>query len=134
MVMNWLLKHDKYGENGLRLKTKGCHFIPEEKENIVSQHIEEGVTLQQLSLDYNVSRNAIKIWLKIFRSRGSLFDVKKQGRPPKDPMARPKKKESQTELEKLQAENLRLIAEKVRTLVEEQNARARINGQKPLTN
>lgn len=34
-----------------------------------------------------------------------LRAIKRQGRPPKD-MARPKKREPQTELEKLQAENL----------------------------
>lgn len=54
-------------------------------------------------------------------------------------MGRPKKKEPQTELEKLQAENLRLRAEnallkKVKVLVEEKQARARLNGQKPSTN
>ena len=70
----------------------------------------------------------------------SLYEYKKRGRPPKDPsMARPKKKEPQTELEKLQAENLRLRAEnallkKVQTLVEEQKAQARRSGQKPSTN
>jgi len=56
----------------------------------------------------------------------------------KNPMARPKKKEPQTELERLQAENLRLRAEKcpakkVRALVGEQEAWAHINGQKPST-
>jgi transposase len=54
-------------------------------------------------------------------------------------MARPKKKEAQTELEKLKEENLRLRAEnallkKVQALVEEQEARTRFNGQKPSTN
>lgn len=48
-------------------------------------------------------------------------------------MARSKKKEYQTELEKLQAENLRQRAEnallkKVKALVEEQETRARLNG------
>lgn len=54
-------------------------------------------------------------------------------------MARPKKKEAQTEFEKLKEENLRLRAEnallkKVKALVEEQEARTRFNGQKPSTN
>ena len=112
-------------------------IILQQKKN--SEHIEKGVTLLQLSLNYDVDRCTIKNWLKKVRSGGSLLDLKKHERPPKDPMARPKKKEPQTELEKLQAENLRLRAEntllkKVRTLVEEQNARARLNGQKPSTN
>ena len=44
--------------------------------------------------------------------RGSLYDVKRRGRPPQNSMARPKKRDPQTELEKLQTENLRLRAEK----------------------
>ena len=68
-----------------------------------------------------------------------LHQKKQRGRPHKESMARPKKKEPQTELEKLQAENLRLRAEnallkKVKALVEEQQAQARLNGQKPSTN
>ena len=77
--------------------------------------------------------------MKKVRSGGSLFDIKKRGRPAQNPMARPKKKEQLTELEKLQAENLRLRAEnallkKVRTLVEKEKFRSRLNGQKPSTN
>jgi cell division protein FtsB len=54
-------------------------------------------------------------------------------------MGRPKKREPQTDIEKLQAENLSLRAEnallkKVKALVEEQKVRARLNGQKPSTN
>lgn len=72
-------------------------------------------------------------------SGDSLYGIKQRGRPPKDPMARPKKKEAQNELEMLQAENLRLRAEnallkKVKALVAEQKARARLNGQKPSKN
>ena len=66
----------------------------------------------------------------------ALSSITRRGCPPKDTMARPKKKEPQTEL---QVENLRLRAEnallkKVKALVEEQEARARLNGQKPSTN
>lgn len=71
----------------------------------------DGVTLQQLSLRYDVNRSTIPSWLRKVRSGGSLYDVKRRGRPPKTPMARPKKRDPQTELEKLQAENLRLRAE-----------------------
>ena len=139
LVRNWLLRYDKYGEDGLRLPTKGYYFTPEEKENIVFEHLEKGVTLQQLCLNYDINRSTIKAWLKKVRSGASLFDIKKRGRPPQNPMARPKKKEQLTELEKLHAENLRLRAEntllkKVRTLVEEEKTRARLNGQKPSTN
>ena len=69
--------------------------------------------------------------------QGLSLENRKRGRPLG--MARPKKKEAQTELERLKAENLRLRAEnallkKVKALVEEQEARARLNGQKPSRN
>ena len=54
-------------------------------------------------------------------------------------MGRPKKREPETELERLQAENARLRAEnallkKVKALVEEREARERMSGQKPSKN
>lgn len=139
MVQDWLARYRHYGEDGIRKSTKGYYFTPGEKEKIILEHIKYGVTLQQLSLRYDVSRSTIKSWLRKVRSGGSLYDIKRRGRPPKDSMARPKKREPQTELERLQAENLRLRAEnallkKVKALVEEKKARTRLNGQKPSTN
>ena len=54
-------------------------------------------------------------------------------------MGRSKKHEPETELEKLQAENIRLRAEiallkKVTALVKEREARERMSGQKPSKN
>jgi transposase len=54
-------------------------------------------------------------------------------------MGRPKKKEPQTELERLQAKNLRLRAEnallkKAKALVEAKKAQALLNGREPSTN
>ncbi len=138
MVRGWVSRYKAYGEEGLRKSSKGYHFTPAEKERIVLEHVEKGVTLQQLCLRYDVDRSTILSWSRRVRSGGSLYDTKRRGRPPKGPMGRPKKKEPQTELEKLQAENLRLRAEnallkKVKDLVEEQEAQARPNGQKPST-
>ena len=138
-VRSWLARFRLYGEAGLHTSTK-CHdYTAAEKEKIILEHTKKGVPLSHLSLHYDVHRSTIKSWLRTIRAGGSLYDVKRRGRPPKDPMARPKKKEPQTELERLQAENLRLRAEnallkKVKALVEEQEARARLNGQKPSTN
>lgn len=138
-VRSWLERYNAYGEEGLRKSTKGYHFTPSEKEKIILEHIRDGITLYQLCLRYDVNRSTIQSWLRKVRSGGSLYDIKQRGRPPKDPMARAKKKESQNELEMLEAENLRLRAEiallkKVKALVEEQKARARLNGQKPSRN
>lgn len=139
MVRWWLTLYKAYGEEGLRNSSKGNRFSPSEKEAIILEHIKDGVTLRELCLRYAVSRSSILCWIRTVRSGGSLYDVKQRGKPIKEPMSRTKKKDTQTELERLQAENLRLKAElallkKVRTLVEEQKAQARLNGQKPSTN
>ena len=134
LVRSWVYRYRAFGESGLLKSTRGYYYSPAEKEKIILEHLQNGVTLLQLCLRYGLTRSAIQSWLRTVRS------VKRRGRPPKDPMARPKKREPQTELEKLQAENLRLRAEnallkKVKALVEEeQKARARLNGQKPSTN
>ncbi len=137
MVRQWYLRYKKYGEDGLR-GTRSYPYTAEEKRVIVNEFLKKGVTLQELCLRYDLPRSTIQSWVRCYR-RGVSLENRKRGRPPKDPMARPKKKEPQTELEKLQAENLRLRAEnallkKVKALVEEQEARARLNGQKPSTN
>ena len=134
MVRLWYLRYKKYGEDGIR-GTRYSHYTADEKLTIVKEFVEKGVFLQTLCLQYDLSRATIKTWVRLYR-QGLSLENRKRGRPPKDPMARPKKKESQTELERLQAENLRLKAEnallkKVKALVEEQEARARLNGQKP---
>jgi len=140
LVRSWVYRYRAFGESGLLKSTRGYYYSPAEKEKIILEHLQDGVTLLQLCLRYGLTRSTIQSWLRTARSGGSLYDVKRRGRPPKDPMARPKKREPQTELEKLQAENLRLRAEnallkKVKALVEEeQKARARLNGQKPSTN
>ena len=132
-------RYEKYGEEGLR-KKKHNKLSDHEKEILVREFLEKGVTLRCISNKYNVSRTALESWINQVRTNGygSLYITHKRGRPPQDPMAGPKKNEPQTELEKLQAENLRLRAEnallkKVKALVEEQEARARLNGQQPST-
>lgn len=137
----WLKSYELYGEEGLRHRTRGYHFRPEEKRVVVRDFLEKGIPLSELCLRHGLNRTTIQGWCRKVRQHGYevLLDVKRRGRPPKDHMRRPKKKEPQTELEKLQAENLRLRAEnallkKVKALVEEQEARAQLNGQKPSTN
>ena len=124
---------------GFRFPKKGKQCKAEKKEKINAENIEKGGTLRQLSLNYDTDSGTIKNWLKKLRSGGALYDVKKQGRPPKDPMARPKKKEPQTELEKLKYENELLRTElallkKVKALVEQRDAQLQKIGQKPSKN
>ena len=136
-VRLWYLRYKKYGEEGLR-GIRYSHYTSDEKLAIVKEFLEKGVTLQELCLRYDLSSSTIKTWGRLYR-QGLSLENRKRGRPPREPMARPKKKEAETELERLQAENLRLRAEnallkKVKALVEEQEARARLNGQKPSRN
>ena len=136
-VRQWYLRYQKYGEEGLH-GTASYHYTSQEKQKIVSEYTEKVLPLQEICLRYNLSLSAVKSWIRKTR-RGETLENRRRGRPPKVIMARPKKKEPQTELAKLQAENLRLRAEnallkKVKALVEEQEARARFNGQKPSTN
>lgn len=133
-------RYERYGECGLR-KKEYKQLTCNEKEILVREILEKGLTLRYIRNKYNVSRTSLESWVNQVRTNGygSLYMEHKRGRPPRDSMSRPKKKEPQTELEKLQAENLRLRAEnallkKVKALVEEQEARARLNGQKPSTN
>ena len=71
-VRGWLSRYRAYGEEGLRKSTKGYHFSPAEKERIILEHIKDGVTLQELSLRYDVNRSTIISWLRKVRSGGSL--------------------------------------------------------------
>lgn len=131
--------YDRYSDDGLKKKPK-LNPTPDFKEKVVRLILKKGIPLSHVLIDYRISRTALKQWVRLAHTKGymALHESKRRGRPLKD-MGRPKKKEPQTELEKLQAENLRLRAEnallkKVKVLVEEKQARARLNGQKPSTN
>jgi transposase-like protein len=100
----------------------------------IEDYEKNGLSLDEVLLKYNVSEGALSVW----RKRYSAGDVEalKPGHRGRPPMGRPKKKEPQTELEKLQTENERFRAEnallkKVRALVEEREARLRETWRKP---
>jgi len=134
-VSEWLLLYKNEGAIGLRKRpTKRADFT--EKCKIVCEYAEKGVPLHQICAKHHVSQNAVKSWTQIFRQGGyeALRDIKPQGRPVN--MGRPKKKEPQTELERLRYENEYLRAEnallkKVRALMEEKEKCLREIGRKP---
>lgn len=137
-IRMWVRRYDKYGESGLCRK-KNASLSGVEKEQTVREYFEKGLSLPDISDNYDISVDTLKSWIKKVRSHGygALYEPDRRGRP--KVMARPKKKPALTELEKLQVENLRLRAEnallkKVKALVEEEEARARLNGQKPSMN
>lgn len=135
----WVRRYDKYGKSGLKSKQRS-HLSGAEKEQSVRDYLDKGLSLPCISVNHNISVHTLKSWIKEVRSQGYAVLYKTRGRGlTKNSMARPKKKGALTELEKLQAENLLLRAEnallkKVKTLVEEEEARARLNGQKSSTN
>ena len=136
-VADWVRLYNDYGEDGLRHRKPIKQLSGKEKEELVRLYLEKGVPLREIYMPNGISRYAFQCWVRTVRKDGyQALYIEKRGRKKK--MARPKKREPQTELEKLQAENLRLRAEnallkKVKALVEEQQAQARLNGQKPST-
>ena len=134
----------KYQTDGplVLIKKKNIKADGALKEKIVKDIEENGLTLTEASVKYNVSDGSLYVWLKLYREQGikALYEMKPRGRPPKE-MGRPRKKkpEEMTELERLRYDNERLRAEnallkKVRALVEEREARLRQIGQKPSKN
>lgn len=133
LVRSWLDCYRYYGEQGLLRIYNSKSLALAEKEEIISLYVNNRLPLRELSLRYEVSQWSILKWVR--RYRCGLWPVGLS----RISMARPKKREPQTELEKLRAENLRLRAEnallkKVKALVEERKARAMANGQEPSMN
>lgn len=135
-VRYWISMYRLYGVAGLQKTSKSKSASLPEKEKIVLEYLQNDVTLLELSLRYGYHRDTISSWVKKYR-KGELIDSIKPITITS--MARPKRKEPQTELERLQEEVLRLRAEnallkKVKALVEQERNRAQHGGQKPSTN
>ena len=134
-VSEWLVRYEKEGALGLQKHPmKRANFA--EKCKIVCEYEEKGVSLYRICARYHVGRTAVYRWTHAYRAGGfdALRDIKPQGRPKN--MGRPKKKEPQTELERLRYENEYLRAEnallkKVRALMEEKEKRLHEIGRKP---
>lgn len=139
-VLQWKLRYEAEGEEGLRGRNSGRDIAPQQRESIVREFMENSVPLSLLSLRYSVSRAALKAWIRKVREHGysMLYGQGRNDTETAPAMPRPGKREPQTELEKLQWENLRLRAEnallkKVKALVEEEEARARTSGRRSST-
>ena len=135
-IYEWVERYKMYGKEGLE-KQPYHEWDFEEKREIVFAYQEKGVPLHIVSSRYRVSQSVVSKWAKAVRERGyaALLERKRKGRPPKD-MGRPRKKEPQTELEKLQARVQWLEAEnallkKVKALMEEEESRQRGSGHRP---
>ena len=135
-VREWLLRYEQEGIVGLQKgPMKRADFA--EKCKIVCEFAEKGVPLHRVCAKYHVSRHAVQSWTRLYRKGGyeALRNIRPQGKGRKG-MGRPKKKEPQTELERLRYENEYLRAEvalqkKVKALVEEREKRLHEIGRKP---
>ena len=129
LVRDWLVSYEEYGEAGL----SGCvrqRLSWEKKVELYLAHMKKGLTLRQLGRHYGIGRSGV---ISCIRQVRRCFAP---GVKPFTVMARPRKREPQTELERLQYENLRLRAEnallkKVKALMEEEESRLRAIGRKP---
>ena len=110
-ILDWVRLYDRYGVDILRKRSK-IKPTSDFKEQVVREILEKGLPLSHALIKYRISRTALEGWVRTVRKHGypELHIFRRKGRPSQT-MARPKKKEPQTELEKLQAENLRLRAE-----------------------
>ena len=132
----WLSRYHRDGESGLQKHPmKRANFI--EKCEIVCKYAEKGISLHQICAEHHVSRHAVHDWTRLYRKGGyeALRAIKPQGTGRKG-MGRPKKKEPQTEVERMRNEIESLRAEvallkKVRALMEEKEKRLHEIGRKP---
>jgi transposase len=127
-ICSWLSRYHSQGVDSYERRPYTL-LNPEQKELIVREVLGKLLSCGQASQKYGVSKSAVTCWVTIVRRRGyeALSEISKRGHPPKA-MGRPKKKEPQTEQEKMEEELRYLRAEnaylkKLRALVEERIAR-----------
>lgn len=143
-IRMWVRKYKLHGEAGL-YSSHGNRVSLADKERIVQECLDnkKGLSLAQAAIEHNVSYSALWGWVKVVKQyglEGLKLSPSPKPRAKSTPiMARPKKKQPTTELEKLQYEVLKLRAEnellkKVKALVEEREARQRMTGLKSSKN
>lgn len=128
IILRWINRYNHLGYSFID-KQPNIKASATFKVYVVRQVIENQLSCDQVAINNGVSVSAVKRWVSKVRINGyeSLSEVKPRGRPPKN-MGRPKKREPETELEKLRArvnylETENALLKKVRALVEERIAR-----------
>ena len=106
-------KYKTQGIEGLRDKERK-RVSPQEKIEIVRDMRENSLTLNEISLKYDVSVSAINAWRRVIRRYGEagILERKYQGRKEKkQKMPKQKPKYSKEDYERLLAENKQLRAD-----------------------
>lgn len=136
LIKRWIRAYQAQGLDGLKKQSRKT-VSADIKQQAVKELIEKCLSFETVALKYHVSISAVYSWFQRVKKHGysSLLTIK-QGRPNKF-MGRPKKKEPETEIEKLQEELLYLRAEnallkKLKALEEERIVRESARQSKPL--
>ena len=129
LISLWVNCYKVHGKSGLSMKNDIVHS-GEFKLSLLHELLDEGLSLQQLSVKYLIPLSVISTWKRQYEQDGAieLFNKKRRGKPPK----MKKKPESKqtipvSDRDKLLKENERLRAEndylkKLRALIQKQEA------------
>ena len=128
-------RYEKYGIDGLE-KFKERRITNALKQSVIEEYEKDSLPLWRICVEYDVSFSSVCRWVQQYK-HGGYEEVLRNGtreRPRKD-MGRPKKKEPQTELEKLQARVQWLEAEnallkKAKALMEEKESKKQSFGRR----
>lgn len=129
LISLWVNCYKIHGKAGLSLKNNIAYTV-NFKHGLLQEMLNEGLSLQQLSVKYLISPSVISTWKRQYEQDGvtALFNKKQRGRPSKM-KKKPENKQSGpiSEKERLVKENERLRAEndylkKLRALIQKQEA------------
>jgi len=138
-IRYWINQYRYNGVAGLE-RSFFLHHSADFKKTVVEDILGNLLSFDSAAIKYGISPTSASRWTRIVVAEGydGLNQLKKQGRPRKD-MGRAKKKNPQTDIEKLQDEIFHLKAEnaylkKLRALVEQRIARESGKLSKPSRN
>ena len=136
-LRGWVRVYEQFGTERLRMMSRPNLVSSSEKERMCRLYLEKGVPLQQIYISNNVSRDAMRSWIRKVREGGydALFGDCRYTNRSSD-MVQSENEILREELKKAQHENLVLRAEnallkKVKALMEEEESRLRGTGRKP---
>ena len=136
-LRDWVRVYEQFGTERLRLLSRPSQVSASEKERMCRLYLEKGVPLPQIYIPNNVSRYALKSWIRKVRDGGydALYGGCRYTNRPSG-MIQSENEILREELRKAQHENLVLRAEnallkKARALMEEEESRLRSFGQEP---
>jgi len=138
VVHTWIRLYQSNGFSGFEKQPNKVLSI-ELKKDVVSDVLNKYLSFSAVALKYGISQSSAYQWVQLVKQDGfSSLRETKQGRPP-TVMGRPKKKQPETDLEKLEEELRYLRAEnaylkKVRALVQERLLRESGRPPKPSKN